>query len=83
MKGRHRLPDGRERLLAHDVRHLCECRVCGGLADDREVVGGAHPGCFYRAEGRLAVLALGDEDLAKFRLSDISADLMKAIVSSR
>ncbi|WP_027521722.1 hypothetical protein [Bradyrhizobium sp. Ec3.3] len=33
--GKHRLPDGRERMKAHDVRHLCLCGICGGIADQR------------------------------------------------
>lgn len=31
----YRLPDGRERVRAHDIRHLCLCSICGGIADER------------------------------------------------
>ncbi len=32
---RHRLPDGRVTVRAHDIRHLCLCGLCGGIADER------------------------------------------------
>lgn len=32
---RYRLPDGREKVKAHDIRHLCICGICGGIADQR------------------------------------------------
>lgn len=71
---------------AHDVRHLCVCKGCGELADDRDTVsdwseprpGVWHPKCFYvefRAEG---VMALSDEDQGKFRMCDLPVvDLKK------
>ena len=79
----YRLPDGRTKLKAHDVRHLCVCFVCGAMADDRDVVFDAHPKCFYEKEGRIRVLNLCDDDMDKFRLGDIPLDLMKELLERR
>ena len=34
----YRLPDGRDKLKAHDVRFLRTCAICGGLADERAAI---------------------------------------------
>ncbi len=78
----YRMPDGRTKLKAHDVRHLHTCKICGGMADDREVVSDAHPKCYYEEFGRQAVLSLGAEDRNKFALGDIPVSLMKELVGA-
>jgi hypothetical protein len=80
MSDLYRLPDGRTTLKAHDVRHLCTCKVCGGMADNRETVFETHPKCYYEEHGRRAVLSLDVEDRNKFSLSDIPVALMKELI---
>jgi hypothetical protein len=86
---KYRLPDGRTKLKAHDVRHLCTCTKCGGLADDRATVSPTtypniewrgHPECFYKAFGAVGVERLDREQQNKFALGDIPASLMKKLV---
>lgn len=62
---------------AHDVRHLCICRGCKQLADDRDVVKEMHPSCFYEKFGSEAVLALLADDLGKFRICDLPVHVLK------
>jgi hypothetical protein len=76
----HRLPDGRTKLSAHDVRRLCACKECNGLADDRDTVREMHPKCFYEKFGESGVLALPSSDRGRFSLSDIPVALMKKLV---
>jgi hypothetical protein len=38
MSDKYRLPEGRTVLKAHDVRHLCTCAKCDGVADARTAV---------------------------------------------
>lgn len=75
-----RLPDGRTKLKAHDIRHLQTCKVCGGLADDRATVFETHPKCYYEEHGHRAVVTLNEEDRNKFALGDIPASLMKELL---
>ncbi len=77
----YRLPDGRTKLKAHDVRHLQTCKVCGGMADDRETVFETHPKCYYEEHGCRAVITLDEDDRNKFALGDIPAYLMKKLLS--
>lgn len=79
----YRLPEGRTKLKAHDVRHLATCEHCGGLADDRETVRDLHPKCFYELEGVAGVMALSFDDKDKFALGDIPGYLMKRLVGER
>jgi len=89
----YRLPDGRTKLKAHDVRHLCTCTKCGGLADDRETVSPTyapniswqgHPSCFYEVFGPTAILErLTHEQQNKFTLGDIPASLMRKLLEGR
>ena len=78
--GEYRLPDGREKLKAHNVRHLCACKICGGMADDRETVFETHPKCYFEEFGGKTVLSLEAEDRGKFRLCDIPAALVKQLL---
>ncbi len=80
---KHRLPEGREALTAHDVRHLKTCTSCGELADDRMTVWHMHPECYYRAYGEADVLGLPIDDQNKFSLGDIPASLMKRLLDQR
>lgn len=73
---------------AHDIRHLCVCARCGGLADDRRTVDLIpaqrdkkwHPKCFFDEFGEAGVLDLAHWHQAKFRICDIPLDLMKKLV---
>ncbi len=49
---KHTLPEGRSTLIAHDVRHLCKCDICGELADDRMTIRprGNHFGQYFPAK---------------------------------
>ena len=78
-------------MKAHDVRHLCKCQICGGLADDREAIQPKdlhsiyrgvwwHPGCYAKKFGEEAVFELPADDRRKFRLCDVSADTMRRLV---
>lgn len=86
---KHRLPDGRTKLLAHDVRHLRSCTACGELGDGRTMircmvwgVGEAmHGGCAVKKLGDY-VLKLPAEELDKLTLSDTGVDLMKRILQT-
>jgi hypothetical protein len=80
MSDLYRLPDGRTKLKAHDIRHLCVCAHCDGMADDRETVRDLHPRCFYEMEGNAGVLALCSDDRDKFALGDIPVELMKRLL---
>lgn len=80
---KHRLPEGRETLTAHDVRYLEVCAACGELADNRMTVWHMHPACYYNAYGDADVLALSMPDQDKFALSDIPASLMKQLLDQR
>lgn len=93
----HRLPDGRTKIKAHDIRHLGLCAICGGIADKRaavtyEVAHGYpaqdpnamwHPKCTYEHFGEKFVLDLPDSEQNKFCLSDIPASVMKNIMEQR
>ena len=84
-QGKYRLPGGRTKLLAHDVRHLCKCPCCDGIADDREGIQWKgqeyHPVCFYRAFGRRTTLELlPRSEQLKFRLSDVPLAVMKTLI---
>jgi hypothetical protein len=90
----YRLPDGRERLLAHDVRKLVTCTICGGLADERTSIsykaafGYAaadpracwHPRCCFEHYGADFVLALPTDEQKKFSISDADLGTIKQIV---
>lgn len=76
----YRLPDGRTKLKAHDIRHFSTCKVCGGLADDRETVFETHPKCYYEEHGQRAVITLEEDDRNKFALGDIPASLMRELL---
>lgn len=90
----YRLPDGRETLKAHDVRHLANCAICGGLADDRTAISYNaargypaadpnacwHPRCTFEYFGWKFVTELPATEQAKFCLSDIPASLMRELV---
>jgi len=89
----HRLPNGRTKLKAHDIRHLCVCTKCGDLADDRETVsptyapnieGQWHPACFYLTFGATAVVErLTRNQQDKFALGDIPVGVMKKLLDLR
>lgn len=63
-------------MKAHDVRHLCLCKVCGDLADDRSVietkVGSIHGSCAYNTMGIGGLLTLPDSEIRKLTISDVS-----------
>lgn len=91
---KHRLPDGRENLKAHDVRHLCVCAHCGNLADDRETVSPNHhfphvpetwhPKCLFEEYGGdYVVERLSRDQQNKFALGDIPVEVMKKLLRQR
>lgn len=62
-------------MKAHDVRHLCMCKVCGDLADDRVAidtkVGALHGACAFNVMGIDGLLALPDAEIRKLTISDV------------
>jgi hypothetical protein len=90
----YRLPDGREKMLAHDVRKLATCTICGGLADERTSIsykaafGYAaadpracwHPRCCFEHFGADFVLKLPSDEQKKFCMSDADLGTIKRIV---
>lgn len=87
MNDKYRLPDGRERFLAHDVRHLTVCDACGEIGDDRTMIRHNTLGNYH---GECAVQFLGDEILdlpweerEKFTIGDVGVDLMKKLLAKR
>jgi hypothetical protein len=89
MTDRYRLPDGRTRMHAHDVRHLRTCSDCGGLGDDRVMihcmiwgVGEAyHDDCAVQKLGEYGVMKLPPEELNKITIGAAGPDLMRKIMS--
>jgi hypothetical protein len=93
-KDQYRLPAGRQKVLAHDVRHLGLCAICGGIADQRtsisyEAARGYkasdpnamwHPKCTFDEFGEAFVLDLPESEQAKFCLGDIPAETMRKIL---
>lgn len=68
---------------AHDVRHLCPCRHCDQIGDDREMVlSEFHPGCFAKQFGEAAIFNLAGEDRKKFRLCDVTPDTMRRLLEA-
>lgn len=47
------------------------------MADNRMVVAGMHPFCFYKARGKAALFSLGAEDREKFYVGDIPFKVAK------
>lgn len=93
----HRLPDGRTKLKAHDIRHLGLCAICGGIADQRTSISYEaaygykaqdpnamwHPKCTFEHFGEKFVLDLPQSEQNKFCLSDIPLKTMKKLVSTQ
>jgi hypothetical protein len=79
----HRLPDGRTRLKAHDVRHLAVCK-CGELADKRAAIerdgNHWHPSCLYREIGLDGMMALPSDQRRRVCISDMPADDMRKFI---
>jgi hypothetical protein len=75
-------------MKAHDVRHLCVCALCEGLADDRAAIPREptpeyyHPACFVEKFGEARVLSLPPEDRKKFRICDVSAETMRKLIET-
>lgn len=70
---------------AHDVRLLRTCAICDGLGLEPEMIrydGGTHvhPACYYKTHGEGHVLRLMNDDLAKFRISDVPTEVMKKML---
>lgn len=83
---RHRLPGGRTKLKAHDVRHLTQCASCKCLADKRTAIlyRGAtwHAQCLYERKGLDFMIALPSSERAKVCISDIPADDMRKFIDN-
>jgi hypothetical protein len=87
MSDRYKLPDGRTRMKAHDVRHLRTCSACGELGDDRMMihcmiwgVGEAyHDECAVQKLGE-SVLKLPLDELNKISIGAAGPDLMRKIM---
>lgn len=68
---------------AHDVRHLCFCAACRGLADDREVINLQLDGaCAFKLIGIEGLLRLPRKEQDKFTLADIGPKAMKRLVDT-
>lgn len=68
---------------AHDVRHLRECSICGGIGDRRRMVCTpciAHGRCFEARFGIDALLDLPKTETEKLTIGDIGVKSMKALV---
>src|SRR5512143_71344 len=85
---KHRLPDGRTELRAHDVRHLRACTSCGLIGDNRTMIHCMVWGVEEHFHGSCAVERLGDHVLRlpvdernKLTLKDTGADLMKRLLA--
>lgn len=90
----HRLPEGRTKLLAHDMRHLGLCAICGGIADQRTSISYEaaygykaedpnamwHPKCTFDYFGENFVLNLPKSEQQKFCLSDIPVETMRKLI---
>lgn len=87
----HRLPEKRTKLLAHDIRHLGICAVCGGIADQRTSISYEaedpnamwHPKCTFDRFGEEFVLDLPKSEQNKFCLSDIPVETMKKLIDQQ
>ena len=68
------------------VRHLCLCRVCGKLGDERRTVKTgpikclAHDRCVFDQLGE-GILNLPLEERAKFTLRAVGPDMMRRLVA--
>lgn len=84
---KYRLPDGRERITAHDVRHLRACTACGELGDNRTMIRCMVWGIGETMHDECAVKKLGDyvlklpvEELNKISIGAAGSGLMRKIV---
>lgn len=90
MTKEHKLPDGRTKLTAHDVRYLCTCSACEGLGDRRTMIHCMIWGVGEKYHDSCAVEKLGDyvlklpaEELDKISIGAAGADLMRKIIETR
>ncbi len=85
---KHEPPDLRK---AHDVRHLCVCKGCGELGDDRKLlrldsyyhIEGyyLHGDCAFRVLGA-RILDLPTSERNKFTLGEVGVEMMRRLMRS-
>lgn len=73
-------------MRAHDVRHLTVCKRCGCLGLKPAMIDAGRKvyhcgGCAVIVLGPNAILALPWSERQKFRISDVSPELMRALLS--
>lgn len=80
----YRLPGGRTKIKAHDVRQITQCPSCKCLGDRRMTISWRgetwHPQCLYEHKGLSFMLSLPSADRAKVCISDMPADDMRKFI---